>query len=252
MSAALAAQASFESPPRIRLATPNEGETVHRRTIPVQGSFTVAPVAGPSPRVAAKVDGRPMDISVNGRVSYDFDGSVSLRKGLNTVTVEVDDGDGGVSSKSVKVRYAPIPPTKGQCATDRRGDSHDRLTHMDIVRACARRRGGRVVFSVTTARPPPPIHDGFGNPAAPCIEIARGEGGHGPSAIQSCGDAQLRGYTVHRWPTVPFHISGRVSTWKVPLRYLPKRSFQWRGYLSEADRYTDTAPDKGFLAFVVR
>ncbi len=57
---------------------------------------------------------------------------------------------------------------------------------------------------------------------------------------------------MHYWPKVPFGISGRVSTWKVPLKYLPKKSFRWRAYLSEDDTYTDKAPDRGFLTFVVK
>lgn len=110
-----------------------------------------------------------------------------------------------------------------------------------------------MIFSVTTAKPPPKIHDGFGNPAAPCIEIPRmPTGSPGPAPIQTCGDAMLRGFTQHFWPKVPFGISGRVSKWKVPLKYLPKQSFQWRAYVSDADHYRDKAPSKGYLTFVVK
>jgi hypothetical protein len=86
------------------------------------------------------------------------------------------------------------------------------------------------------------------------LEVFRGHAlGHGgPAPIQSCGDARLRGYTMSNWPKVPFGISGRVSTWKVPLRYLPKPSFRWRGYLANGYRYAEKAPDRGFLTFVVR
>jgi hypothetical protein len=37
-----------------------------------------------------------------------------------------------------------------------------------------------------------------------------------------------------------------------PLKYLPKRSFKWRAYLSNADHYVDKAPQKGYLTFVVK
>jgi hypothetical protein len=146
-----------------------------------------------------------------------------------------------------------ILPTRRQCVSDKNGDSHDRFTHMDIVRACAQRRGGKVIFSVTTAHPPPNIHDSFGNPAAPCIEIPRVPPGHGgPAPIQTCGDAMLRGWKMHNWPKVPFSISGRVSKWKIPLKYLPKKSFEWCAYISDADHYRDKAPNRGYLTFVLK
>jgi hypothetical protein len=243
------ASASSSAPPKIVISSPKNGESVASPTVTVKGSFTVAPVNGPSPNVIATLNGKKISTSVNGSVSYDFQGVASLKQGANTLTVTVDDGNGGESSASVVVKYKKILPTRRQCVSDKRGDSHDHFTHMDIVGACAQRRGGKVIFSVTTAHAPPNIHDGFGNPAAPCIEILR-DGAH--HEIQTCGDAMLRGYTMHNWPKVPFSISGRVSKWKIPLRYLPKKSFEWRAYISDADHYRDKAPDKGFLSFVVK
>lgn len=251
------AHASSSSPPRIAIGSPKDGEVVHEPAVTVKGSFTVTPVEGPSPTVHATLNGKKMSVGVESRVKYSFEGSAALHRGANTLTVAVDDGGGGEGSAAVTVTYTPVQPpapTRRQCTSDKRGDSHDHLTHMDIVKACAQRRGGRVIFSVTTAKPPPNIHDGSGNPAAPCIEVFRGHplGHGGPAPIQSCGDAQLRGWRMHTWPKVPFGISGRVSTWKVPLKYLPKKSFRWRAYLSEADTYTDKAPDRGYLTFVVK
>ncbi|MGB7588638.1 MAG: hypothetical protein WBM00_08020 [Solirubrobacterales bacterium] len=250
---ALSASGSATSPPKVVITSPKDGAVVTEPTVKVTGKITVAPVNGPSPRVVATLNGRQMNISVNGRVSYDFDGKASLTKGLNKLIVAVNDGNGGESEASVTVNYTPILPTRRQCVSDKSGDSHDRLAHMDLVGACATRRGAKVIFSITTAHAPPNIHDGFGNPAAPCFEVFRGAllGHGGPAPIQSCGDAQLRGIG-RNWPTVPFGISGRVSTWKVPLKYLPDKKFEWRAYLSEADRYTDKAPDKGFLTFIVK
>jgi hypothetical protein len=142
-------------------------------------------------------------------------------------------------------------PTRFQSVTDRRGDSHDSLTHMDIVGASARRRGRFVVFTITTAKPPPNIHDGFGNPAAPCLEIPKQLGRRpGPHAIETCGDAKLRGYTMKYWPKVPFHISGRTSTWKIPLKYLPKRVIHWRAFVGgDVQHLRDAAPDRGYKKF---
>ena len=250
---ALAANGSTTSPPKILITTPKNGAVVTQPTVKVAGSFTVAPFNGPSPHVSATVNGRPMSISVNGPVSYDFAGKAALVKGPNKLTVVVNDGDGGIAEATSTVKYTPVLPTRHQCVTDKRGDARDKIGHMDIVRACAIRKGSSVVFKVTTAKPPPNIHDSFGNPAAPCIEVLRGSPrSPGPAPIQSCGDAQLRGWKINTWPKVPFAISGRTSTWKVALKYLPKRSFKWRGYLSNADHYVDTAPNKGFLIFVVR
>jgi hypothetical protein len=252
LSAAFAvapALASVEKPPQITITSPEEGAVLHRSSVKVEGKFKVAPFNGPSPKVTATLNGKAIETSVNGPVSYDFHGTASLHQGANALTVAVDDGNGGESSATVNVAYVPLEPTRRQCVADKNGDSHDRLTHMDIVKACARRRGGRVIFSVTTAKPPPKIHDSFGNPAAPCLEIARPGN---PTAIETCGDAQLRGWKMNVWPKVPFHISGRVSTWKVPLKYLPRRSFKWRAYVADADHHRDDAPDKGLLKFVVR
>jgi len=249
----ISSRASSAEPPKISIAKPQDGAVVTTPTVVVKGTVTVAPFDGPSPHVTATLDGKPLKLDVASNVAYEFRGEVSLRKGSNPVTVTANDGNGGESSKSVTVTYKPIPPTERQCVDDKRGDSRDRLTHMDLVRACATRRGGKVVFSVTTAKAPPRIHDSFGNPAAPCLEIPRvppGQGG--PAPIQTCGDAKLRGYTRSFWPKVPFGIHGRVSTWKVPLKYLPKRSFQWRAYVGNADRLVDKAPDRGFLPFVLK
>jgi hypothetical protein len=251
---ALAAWGSATSPPKVAITTPKDGAVVTEPTVKVAGNFTVAPVDGPSPHVSATLNGKAMNISVNGRVSYDFNGTATLTKGLNKLTVAVNDGNGGQTEAAVTVKYTPLVPTRHECVSDRRGDARDKIDHMDIVRACASRRGGSVVFKITTAKPPPNIHDSFGNPAAPCFEVFRGAllGHGGPAPIQSCGDAQLRGWKMNTWPKVPFAISGRTSTWKVALKFLPKRSFQWRGYLSNGDQYADKAPNKGFLTFVVR
>ena len=243
------APASSTAPPKIVIASPKNGDTVNTPTVTVKGKFTVAPFDGPSPRVSATLNGKKISTSVNGPVSYDFQGDASLKKGANTLTVTVDDGNGGESSASVTVKYVKILPTRRQCVSDKNGDSHDHFTHMDIVNACAQRRGGKVIFSVTTAHAPPNQHDSFGNPAAPCIEILR----EGPlHEVQTCGDAMLRGYTQHNWPKVPFSIGGRVSKWKIPLKYLPKKSFEWCAYISDADHYRDKAPNKGYLTFVVK
>ncbi|MDX6590402.1 MAG: Glucodextranase, domain [Solirubrobacterales bacterium] len=245
--------ASSEAPPKIAISSPKTGAVLHTSTVEVTGTFTVAPFNGPSPQVTATLNGKRIKTGVRGPVSYDFEGEATLRKGSNAVTVGVNDGNGGESTATVNVTYAPIQATRHQCVSDRSGDSSDHLTHMDIVRACALRSGARVIFTVTTAHPPPNIHDSFGNPAAPCIEIARTAAGQpGPAPIQSCGDGRLRGWTMATWPKVPFSIGGSVSKWKVPLKFLPKRSFHWRGYIGNADRYVDKAPNKGFLNFVVR
>ena len=250
---ALTARASATHPPKIAIKSPEEGETVTSPTATVKGTVTVAGQDGPGTPVTITLNGRNLRPDVRGSVKYDFEGTVSLKKGRNELTVTVDDGDGGRTSKAVTVKYAPIQPTRSQCVSDRAGDSHDNFTHMDIVRACALRRGGKVIFSVTTAHAPPHIHDGFGNPAAPCIEYSKGEKVDPHiTQIQSCGDANLRGWTMRHWPKVPFSISGKVSKWKVPLKYLSKSSFQWRAYIAKGWNYADKAPDKGYLTFVVK
>jgi hypothetical protein len=247
--AAGTALGSAESPPRISITSPAEGTVVHEPSAMVRGEVTVAPFDGPSPKVTATLNGKALTLDVASRVRYEFAATATLHKGANALTVAVDDGNGGEASATVDVTYTPIQPTRRQCVADRRGDSHDRRTHMDIVKACAVRRGGKVLFSVTTAKPPPHIHDGFGNPAAPCIEIPRSKPA---AAIETCGDARLRGWKMRIWPKVPFRISGNVSTWKVPLKYLPRKSFQWRAYVADGYHHRDDAPDKGHLTFVIR
>lgn len=247
--AAVPALASVEKPPKVTIEAPADGAVLHKSSVKVEGKIAVAPFNGPSPKVTATLNGKPLEIGVEGPVKYDFHGTTFLRKGRNALTVVANDGDGGESSATVTVTYVPILPTRRQCVSDKNGDSHDHLTHMDIVKACAKRRGAKVIFSVTTAKPPPKIHDSFGNPAAPCLEIVRSGGLH---QIETCGDARLRGWKMRIWPKVPFGIAGKVSTWKVPLKYLPRKSFQWRAYVADADHHRDDAPDKGLLRFVVR
>jgi hypothetical protein len=245
------AQAS-PAPPVITIQSPSDGAVVHTSTVLIKGTFTVSQDA-PGQKVTASLNGKALKVGVDGPVKYRFEGTATLHKGVNELVVAVQDTNSGESTKSVTVSYAPIPPTRKQCVSDKRGDSHDHFTHMDLVRACAQRRGGKVIFSVTTAHRPPNIHDGFGNPAAPCIEYSKGATIQ-PQAtpIQTCGDANLRGWTMHYWPKVPFAIQGRTSTWKIPLKYLSKTSFQWRAYISDADHYRDTAPNSGYETFVIR
>jgi hypothetical protein len=250
---AIAAQASATHPPTVVITSPKEGEVVTEPTVTVKGDVTVAGQNGPGTPVTITLNGHNLRPDVRGSVKYDFEGTVTLKKGPNELTVTVDDGDGGRTSQTVTVKYAPVMPTKSQCVSDRAGDSRDHFTHMDVVRACARRQGGRVIFSVTTAHAPPHMHDGFGNPAAPCIEYSKGEKVEPHiTPIQSCGDARLRGWTMRHWPKVPFSIGGRVSKWKVPLKYLSKSSFQWRAYVADGWNYADKAPNKGYLIFVVK
>jgi hypothetical protein len=46
--------------------------------------------------------------------------------------------------------------------------------------------------------------------------------------------------------------AGASAAWKVPLEYLPKRSFKWRGYVANGYSYVDKAPQKGYLTFLVK
>ena len=177
---------------------------------------------------------------------------------LSSVVVRLDDVD--KTMKLVKSTSNPSPspspspkplgpPTKSQHARDKHGDSHDPFGGMDLVFASATRKGSKVVFIVRTAKPPPRQHDFAGNPTAPCLEVAR-TAGH---SIQTCGDARLRGWTKSNWPKVPFSLNGSTARWTVPLRYLPKRSFRWRAYITqEAHPYdfADLAPNKGYLTFI--
>src|SRR4051812_16110496 len=88
------------------------------------------------------------------------------------------------------------PPTRFQSVTDKRGDARGAFGGMDLVFASARRKTPYVVFTVRTAKPPPNQHDFAGNPTAPCLRISRSTG----HAIETCGDARLRGYTMKFWP----------------------------------------------------
>jgi Glucodextranase, domain B len=243
------------APPSVVIKSPRDGSVVHTNTVLVEGTATVSEDA-PGQKVTASLNGKPLRVGVEGPRKYSFEATATLHKGANELSVIVRDTNSGETTQSVTVTYKPkkpTPPTTKQCVSDKKGDSHDHFTNMDIVQACAKRRGGRVIFSVTTAHRPPNIHDGFGNPAAPCIEYSKGARVEPHiTPIQSCGDASLRGWTMHHWPKVPFSISGRTSTWKVPLKYLSKTSFQWRAYISDADHYRDTAPNKGYETFVIR
>ena len=170
---------------------------------------------------------------------------------LSSVVVRLDDVDKTMTLDKGSFSPAPRPlgpPTRSQHVIDRRGDSHDGFG-MDLVYASATRKGRAVVFVIRTAKPPPNQRDFAGNPTAPCLEIARS----GPHAIQTCGDAQLRGYTMNNWPKVPFSLRGSTARWTVPLKYLPKRSFKWRAYVMQAShpaRFADLAPNKGYLTFI--
>lgn len=170
-----------------------------------------------------------------------------LEKTLKLVHESVDNSP-GPGGKPIRLG----PRTKLQVLKDKRGDSHDKFTHMDIVGASARRKGRVVVFTVTTANRPPNIHDGFGNPAAPCLEIPFNLTGNPrrPYPMQTCGDARLRGYKQHYWPKVRFSISGRTSTWKIPLKLLPKKAFRWRAYIADGWNTADVAPNKGYKKFI--
>lgn len=256
---AIAAWGTPASPPVIVIKAPRDGSVTHDQTVTVEGTVTVHQDTPPGQKVTATLNGKPLKLGVESALKYDFEASLTLTKGTNELTVTANDAMGGESTKTVTVKYVPgkappaAKPTKKQCVSDKRGDSHDHLTHMDLVRACAERRGGKVIFSVTTAHRPPHIHDSFGNPAAPCIEYSKGEKVEPHiTPIQSCGDGSLRGWTMHHWPKVPFSISGKVSKWKVPLKYLSKSSFQWRAYIANGWNYADKAPNKGYLTFVVK
>jgi hypothetical protein len=253
---AVAAWATPERPPVIVIKAPKDGSVTHDQTVTVEGTVTVHQDTPPGQNVTATLNGKSLPLNVQSALKYTFKASVDLKKGSNEITVGANDAMGGESSQSVTVKYvppAPVKPTARQCVDDRGGDSHDNFTHMDIVSACAQRRGGKVIFSVTTAHRPPHVHDGFGNPAAPCLEYSKGEKVEPHiTPIQTCGDANLRGWTMHHWPKVPFSISGKVSKWKVPLKYLSKSSFQWRAYVADGWNYADKAPDKGYLTFVVK
>jgi hypothetical protein len=98
----------------------------------------------------------------------------------------------------------------------------------------------------------PHVHDSFGNSAAPASKSHACPGARrpGPAAnLRRCGAAR-----IHRpfLAKIPFGIQGRISTWKIPLKYLPKKSFEWRAYISDGDRQPDRAPDKGFITFIVK
>src|SRR5690348_13436942 len=112
---AVGAWASAAKPPQIAFTSPKDGTVTQEQPIEVAGIVTVAPFDGPSPRVTATLDGRPLKLGVRGAVKYDFETKVSLDKGANEITVEVDDGDGGKASKSIAVRYVPVKPTRKQC-----------------------------------------------------------------------------------------------------------------------------------------
>ena len=168
---------------------------------------------------------------------------------LTHVIVRLDDVDKTMTlTDGTKSQPKPLgPPTRSQHVSDRRGDSHDGFG-MDLVFASATRKGTTVVFAIRTAKPPPRQHDFAGNPTAPCLEIS--QPGH---SIQTCGDARLRGYTMKYWPRVKFSLSGATARWTVPLKFLPKRQFKWRAYLTQAAhpyKFADLAPNKGYLRFI--
>ena len=138
------------------------------------------------------------------------------------------------------------PPTKFQSVKDKRGDARGAFGGMDLVFASAQRKTAYVVFTIRTAKPPPNQHDFAGNPAAPCLRIPRSAG----HAIETCGDANLRGYTMKFWPKVKFSLRGATARWTVPFKYLPKRSFKWRAYVNSSAHPDSDADTTRLLTFI--
>jgi hypothetical protein len=139
------------------------------------------------------------------------------------------------------------PPTKRQVVKDRR----DGNASCDIRQVSAKRSGRTVVFSVVN-KTPLNQHDGSGIPITPQMEFPwpKSQGGSGRTPIQMGGDGSLRGYTMKFWPKVPISVNGRTVTWKVPLKYLSKRSFKWRAVCLDADHVRDAAPNRGYKTFI--
>ena len=148
-----------------------------------------------------------------------------------------------------KAKPKPLGPrTKRQVVKDKHGDSR---CSFDLTRAAATRKGRTVVFQVTVAQRMG-AHDGFGNPITPQLEFPypKSQGGSGRTPIQVAGDGRLRGYTQHYWPRVPHTVGAHTVTWKIPLKYLSKRSFRWRAISNDGYKVCDAAPNKGYKTFI--
>lgn len=198
---------------------------------------------------------------------------IAKLKALKVTLRQVVDGQEQTSTRSYRMVYSPNgrnsgpaaapsdaptigpgPATQYTVVLDPRGDARSSFPLpqlFDIVRATTRRRGNAVVLSVVSTAPIT-MHDSYGNPVAPCVEIPWASPAQG--AMFLFGNGQLAGYTQHYWPKMKTSIDGTTISWTLPRPILAAKGFA-KGFLWRATggcdvhHVADVAPDKGFAIF---
>lgn len=191
---------------------------------------------------------------------------------LKTLTVKTV-VDGVATTSSVRlVQGAPLPKAGGrsgnsgppisrgpathyQSVRDKRGDNHSAFNYpvnFDLVSASAKRVGNSVVFTVTSLQPLT-MHDGYGIPVAPCVEIpyTRTPGPITPKQLLPSGNiAGASNKPNTPWPKIRETIHGSTISWTVPRKYLFTLGFLWRATAGCNPKYpADVAPDAGYETF---
>lgn len=144
------------------------------------------------------------------------------------------------------------PASRTEFVRDPRGDNRSSFPLpivYDIVSASARRSGNAIVFSVTTVQPMT-MHDGYGNPVTPCIELPFYAKQHTPMMALPSGDLAGASSPGKPLPKIAAHVSGRTVQFVVPRKYLFRYGFLWRATGGcDASHVADVAPNKGFKTF---
>lgn len=251
----LTARASSTSPPRITVTSPKNNATINTPTATIRGTFTAEDSPNP---VVLTVNGKTAKYSVTNATSYRFDASVFVKPGSNTITITVDDGNGGVSTITVIVNYVKIPPTIHQSVTDKTGDAPSGFP--DVTSAAVTQKGRKLVFVVQTAKPMN-THDGSGNPITACLDIRTTQTRRPAHPFQVCGDGGILGGPGHTSDRAGVRIAGKKVTWTIKIKtithFIPgggrtkPTSFKWRAR-GGAFKHFDYAPSRGFLNFILK
>ena len=211
---------------------------------------------GPCKATLAKLKALKVTLTVDGVSATE---SVSLVQKATSTGAGPSSGGGSTATANANGGGPKISrgkPTRFQVVHDRRGDNHspgfDYPVNFDLVSASAKRVGNNVVFSVTSTQAIT-IHDGYGNPVAPCVEIpyTPKPGSITPKQLLPSGNiAGASNNPGAPWPKIHTVVHGATISWTVPRTYLFKRGFLWRATAGCSPKYpADVAPNRGYKTF---
>lgn len=217
-----------------------------------QKKTLVIQLCGPCKATAAKLKTLTVKLVVDGVSATE---SVPLTQKAVSAPSAGGGGDPSASGNGGGPKISRGKPTRYQLVHDRRGDNRspgfDYPMNFDLVSASAKRVGNAVVFSVTSTQAIT-MHDGYGNPVAPCVEIpfTPKAGPITPEQLLSSGNIAGAGKPGQPWPKIRTTVHGATISWTVPRKYLFKRGFLWRATAGCSPKYpADVAPNKGFKTF---